>query len=66
MESPPHRENLLRGRFREIGIAPVRGTPQAVSAADGITVTTEYGYRAARKGKKDRAGSAGKRFAVRG
>ena len=28
MESPPHRANLLRGRFREIGLAGARGTPE--------------------------------------
>lgn len=28
MNSPPHRENLLGARFREIGIAAVVGTPK--------------------------------------
>ena len=48
MESPPHRANLLRGQFREIGIAVVRGTPQAVPVLDGVTITSEYGYRGAK------------------
>ena len=31
MNSPPHRENLLRPGFREIGIAAVVGTPRAAA-----------------------------------
>ena len=34
MNSPPHRENLLRARFREIGIAAVAGTPVTSSGPD--------------------------------
>lgn len=47
MNSPPHRENLLRARFREIGIAAVVGTPEQGGNADptGVTVSSEYGYR---------------------
>jgi uncharacterized protein YkwD len=52
MRSPPHRENLLRGRFREIGIAAVRGTPVAAGDDGGITVTSEYGFRGKRGAKK--------------
>lgn len=52
MGSPTHRLNLLRDRFREIGISAVRGTPFDPSSAAGITVSTEYGYRSGRlKGK---------------
>jgi uncharacterized protein YkwD len=51
MNSPPHRENLLRGRFREIGIAAVVGTPRSSSDASGVTVSSEYGYRAFAKAK---------------
>lgn len=58
MESPPHRANLLRGRFKEIGLSGVRGTPSDGGEADGITVSSEYGYRAvkksARKARKSR------------
>jgi uncharacterized protein YkwD len=54
MNSPPHRENLLRGRFREIGIAAVVGTPRSSSDASGVTVSSEYGYRAFAKTKKKR------------
>jgi uncharacterized protein YkwD len=49
MNSPPHRENLLRGRFREIGIAAVRGTPQVNANPVGITVSSEYGRRVGKK-----------------
>jgi uncharacterized protein YkwD len=46
MNSPPHRENLLRARFREIGIASVVGTPVSSLDSTGVTVSSEYGYRA--------------------
>jgi uncharacterized protein YkwD len=47
MNSPPHRENLLRARFREIGIAAVVGTPEPGGSSDstGVTVSSEYGFR---------------------
>jgi uncharacterized protein YkwD len=45
MNSPPHRENLLRPSFREIGIAAVIGTPESSTETDGVTVSSEYGYR---------------------
>jgi uncharacterized protein YkwD len=51
MQSPAHRDNLLRKRFREIGIAAVSGTPSDASNADGITVSSEYGYRGKRRKK---------------
>lgn len=48
MGSPAHRANLLRARFREVGVAAVRGTP--VDAADyyGVTISSEYGFRGKR------------------
>jgi uncharacterized protein YkwD len=46
MDSPAHRGNLLRGRFKEIGVGVQRGTPFNANASDGITVTSEYGFRA--------------------
>jgi uncharacterized protein YkwD len=65
MNSPPHRENLLKPRFREIGVAAVVGTPQPGGDADttGVTVSSEYGFRSfgkrahaakAKKAKKSR------------
>jgi uncharacterized protein YkwD len=48
MQSPPHRDNLLRGRFKEIGVAVVRGTPFNSDDADGVTVSSEYGFRGKR------------------
>jgi uncharacterized protein YkwD len=54
MNSPPHRENLLRARFREIGIAAVVGTPESSWDATGITVSSEYGYRSFAKKKRKR------------
>ena len=52
MNSPPHRENLLRARFREIGIAAVVGTPRSSLDVSGVTVSSEYGYRSFAKAKK--------------
>ncbi len=52
MNSPPHRENLLRDRFREIGIAAVVGTPEKSTDLTGVTVSSEYGYRSFAKVKK--------------
>lgn len=49
MDSPPHRANLLRGRFNEIGLSGVRGTPNNASEENGVTVSSEYGYRALKK-----------------
>ena len=45
MNSPPHRENLLRTSFDEIGIAAVIGTPESSTDTDGVTVSSEYGHR---------------------
>ena len=57
MNSPPHRENLLRGRFNQIGIAAVAGTPENANDATGVTVSSEYGYRSF-SSKKGRASKA--------
>jgi uncharacterized protein YkwD len=45
MQSPPHRANLLRPRFREVGVAAVLGTPVDAIDSAGITVSSEYGVR---------------------
>jgi uncharacterized protein YkwD len=60
MNSPPHRENLLRGRFREIGIAAVVGTPENGSDQTGVTVSSEYGYRSFAKKHHRSKGNARK------
>jgi uncharacterized protein YkwD len=44
MNSPPHRENLLSGDFKEVGMGVVFGTPSK-DAPDGVTVTTDFGTR---------------------
>lgn len=54
MNSPPHRENLIRARFREIGIAAVAGTPLSSRDGDGVTVSSEYGYRSFAKKRRKR------------
>jgi uncharacterized protein YkwD len=65
MNSPPHRENLLRARFREIGIAAVAGTPEPKSDPAGVTVSSEYGYRATGKKRHFKARRAKRRHARR-
>ena len=55
MNSPPHRENLLKPVFREIGVAAVPGTPESVSNPLGITISSEYGFRATKNPKKARS-----------
>ena len=58
MNSPPHRENLLRPSFREIGIAAVVGTPQNSTDTTGVTVSSEYGDRKFAGSKKPKAHKA--------
>lgn len=53
MNSPPHRENLLKPRFNEIGVAAVDGTPETDVGDLGVTVSSEYGFRTG-VGKKSR------------
>jgi uncharacterized protein YkwD len=65
MNSPPHRENLLRARFHEIGIAAVRGTPQGISNPLGITVSSEYGYRGGKGGKRKKKSRKAKKSKLR-
>jgi uncharacterized protein YkwD len=61
MNSPPHRENLLRSTYREIGLAALPGTPVSNSDLTGVTVSSEYGFRTfARKSKKKSKGKAHK------
>ena len=42
MNSPPHRANILRPSFREIGIGLASGTP---AGQGGATYTTDFGRR---------------------
>jgi uncharacterized protein YkwD len=47
MDSPPHRENLLTARWREIGISAVHVTaaPGAYNGLDVTIVTADFGVR---------------------
>jgi uncharacterized protein YkwD len=45
MNSPEHRKYLLKRRFRDLGVATIRGIPSDPARADGITVASEYGFR---------------------
>jgi uncharacterized protein YkwD len=45
MNSPEHRKYLLKRRFRDLGVAAVRGIPYDASQTDGVTVASEYGFR---------------------
>jgi len=42
MASPPHRQNILSGRWSDVGIAMVR---HAASGGRGVTVAVEFGHR---------------------
>jgi uncharacterized protein YkwD len=44
MHSPPHRHNILSGKFREIGIGVARGVPVR-SSYKGATYATDFGAR---------------------
>jgi uncharacterized protein YkwD len=43
MASPGHRENILTGRFREIGIGVAYGSPEDAGSPDTAIVTTDFG-----------------------
>ena len=43
MDSPGHRENVLKRVYREVGIGVVLGVP--VSDAAGATYTVDFGVR---------------------
>jgi uncharacterized protein YkwD len=45
VRSPMHLKYLLKGRFRDLGVATVRGTPYDPAQTDAITVASEYGFR---------------------
>jgi uncharacterized protein YkwD len=46
MESPGHRENILKSTYREIGIGVALGVPLLrLQAFPGATYTTDFGYR---------------------
>jgi uncharacterized protein YkwD len=63
MQSPPHRENVLRARFDEIGIAAVPGTPEPVSNPTGVTVSSEFGDRVF--GKRSHSARSARRAGAR-
>ena len=56
LASPSHRANLLRERFREVGVAAARGTPYDAFDEDGVTVSTEYGFRTGKRFRPLRRG----------
>jgi Cysteine-rich secretory protein family len=43
MNSPPHRANIVKPAYREIGIAIAMGTPKEGREAPGATVATTFG-----------------------
>jgi uncharacterized protein YkwD len=42
MASPPHRRDILRHRWKDVGVALVRASP---SSPGGLTVVVEFGRR---------------------
>jgi uncharacterized protein YkwD len=49
MDSPLHRVEILKPRFREVGISAVNGVTDNFPSTDGVTVDAELGFRDARK-----------------
>jgi uncharacterized protein YkwD len=49
MESPLHREELLKPRFRDVGVASVNGVTDNFPSTDGVTVAAEFGFHQRRK-----------------
>ena len=47
MESPPHRANILNGRFREIGLGIALGAPARGAGSSAATYNTAFGARRA-------------------
>ncbi len=45
MDSPPHRQNILKPGFREIGIGADWGSPEDPNELPSVIVTTDFGYR---------------------
>jgi uncharacterized protein YkwD len=45
MDSPTYRKYLLKRRFRDLGVAAIRGFPSDPAQTDGVTVASEYGFR---------------------
>ena len=59
MNSPPHRENLLRPAFREIGIAAVAGTPVSRERSDRCHGVERVRLSQLRQGKEGQAEGQG-------
>jgi uncharacterized protein YkwD len=51
LASPIHRVEVLKGRYREVGIGSVRGITDAFPTTEGVTVAAEFGFRHPRKKK---------------
>jgi uncharacterized protein YkwD len=49
MASPIHRVEVLKPRFREVGVASVHGVTDAFPSTDGVTVAAEFGFRQKRR-----------------
>jgi uncharacterized protein YkwD len=45
LKSPEHRANMLKAKFQSLGVAATYGVPVDPSMTDGMTVTSEYGFR---------------------
>ena len=48
MASPPHRANILQGKFRELGVGLTLGAPAPGIPGTAITATTNFGRTAGR------------------
>jgi uncharacterized protein YkwD len=43
MNSPPHRANILQGRYRELGVGLILGAPASGVEGTAVTATTNFG-----------------------
>lgn len=51
MVSPIHSVEVLKPRFREVGVASVHGLPNDFPYTEGVTVAAEFGFRKKREEK---------------
>ncbi len=43
LDSPPHRKNMLKGSFRELGVGVAQGAPNKDGSLPGATYTLNLG-----------------------
>ena len=49
LDSPIHRVEVLKGKYREMGVSSVRGITDNFPQIEGVTTATEFGFRKLKK-----------------